>query len=283
MENLKRFIDAQVQFGHKTSNWNPKTAFFIWGQKGGIHIINIAETEKGLERAKKFLRDIAEQGKQVLLVGTKKAAQKSIEEVAKKTGMPYVNQRWVGGTFTNFPHVKKSFTRFGHMQDVLAKSSDFSYTKKELSTIQKSVERLQKNIGGITSLKHPGALLLIDIKKDHTALREARAANIPVVALVDTNDNPLGIDFVIPSNNDAQKAIALMLQELGQAIQEGVEIAKSKPVQAVETMQETDTIQPFFMEEDEDKQEENGRSKKSAVKQVRTQKAGARKQRPTSK
>src|SRR5262245_5668164 len=108
MESLKRFIDAQVQFGHKTSKWNPNMAPYIWGQKGGIHIINISETEKGLERAKKFLKDTVEQGKQVLLVGTKKAAQKSIKEVAEKTGMPYVDQRWVGGTITNFPHVRKS-------------------------------------------------------------------------------------------------------------------------------------------------------------------------------
>lgn len=282
MELLKRFIDAQVHFGHKTAKWNPHMQPYIWGAKNNIHIINISETEKSLDQAKKFLKGIAEQGRQILFVGTKKAAQKAIEEVAKKTGMPSVKQRWVGGTVTNFGNVKKSFARLLHMQDVVAKSSDFSYTKKELSTIQKNVERLQKNIGGIIGLKYPiGALVLVDIKKDQTALREARAAGVPVVAFVDTNDDPLLVGpngVVIPTNNDSPKAIALILEELGAAVQEGVEIAKSKPVQTLESQEAETASEPFFMEEDDASAESaQGRAKKGAFKQpIRASKAPKR-------
>jgi len=286
MELLKRFIDAQVHFGHKTSKWNPHMQPYIWGAKNNIHIINISETEKSLDQAKKFLKEIAEQGRQIMFVGTKKAAQKAIEEVAKKANMPFVSQRWVGGTVTNFGHVKKSFAKLLHMQDVITKSSEFAYTKKELSTIQKNVERLQKNIGGIIGLKYPiGALVLVDIKKDQTALREARAAGVPVVAFVDTNDDPLMVGqngVVIPTNNDSPKAIALILEELGAAVQEGVEVAKSKPAQSLEAQEVETTSEPFFMEEDDSSEEARARGKKGALKQTaRTPRAAKKPMRTT--
>lgn len=222
MINFRDLITRGAHFGHQTSRWNPRMAPFIWGQKNGIHIIDVSKTAQQLERAAKFLEQVAAEGKIVLFVGTKKAAQKPVEEAGKKLGMPYVNYRWVGGSITNYPQVKKSVTRLMHLEDVLAKSENFHYTKKELNTIGKMADRLTKNIGGIRTLKWPiGAVVVVDVKKETTAVREANYAQIPVVAMVDTNCDPTAISYVIPSNDDSPKAIEFVVDYLAQAVAAG--------------------------------------------------------------
>ena len=231
MVDFKDLIKAGIHFGHQTARWNPRMEPYIWGYRNGIHLIDVSKTAQQLERAAQFLEKVAAQCEQILWVGTKKPAQKSIETTAKTLKMPYVSDRWVGGTLTNFPQVKKSVTKLLHLEDVLARSASFHYTKKELSVFQKMVSRLQENVGGIRALKWPiGALVLVDIKKELTALKEARLAGVPVIAVVDTNCDPSLVDYVIQGNDDSPKAISYVIDYLGQAVQRGLE----HPVEKVE-------------------------------------------------
>ncbi len=226
--DLKDLIKTGIHFGHRTCRWHPLMNPYIWGQRGGVHLVNVAYTAQHLENAARILSDIAAQNKQVLFVGTKKAAQKAIETGAKETNMPYVNNRWIGGTLTNYSQVKKSVTKLMHFEDIIKRSADFNYTKKELSNFQKIIERLNENIGGIRQLSWPiGAVVLIDIKKEDTALREARAAGVPVIALVDTNCDPSLVNYVIPGNDDSPRAIAFVVDYLAQAVKQGTQKAKA--------------------------------------------------------
>lgn len=229
MIDFKDLIKAGLHFGHQTARWNPKMAHYIWGNRNGIHLIDVSKTANQLEQAAQFLESIAAKGTQILLVGTKKPAQKATEATAKAVNMPYVNERWVGGTLTNYPQVKKSVTKLLHFEDVLSRAGSFNYTKKELSIFQKLAGRLQDNVGGIRALKWPvGAIVLIDVKKELTALKEAHVAKVPVVALVDTNCDPSMVDYVIPGNDDSPKSVAFVLDYLGQAIQRGMARAEHK-------------------------------------------------------
>lgn len=222
MINFRDLIASGVHFGHQTSRWNPKMAPYIWGHKNGVHIIDVAKTAHHLEKAAKFLEQVAAEGKVVLFVGTKKPAQKTVEEAGKKLGMPYVSYRWVGGMLTNYPQVKKSVTRLLHLEDVLSKSENFPYTKKERGTMSKMVDRLNKNVGGIRTLRWPvGALVVVDVKKEATAIKEAMFAGVPVVAMVDTNCDPSSISHVIPANDDSPKSIAFVVDYLAQAVESG--------------------------------------------------------------
>lgn len=222
MIDLKSLVKAGVHFGHQSSRWCPRMAGYIWGQKNGVHLIDISKTAIQLERAAKFLENTIKEGKTVLWIGTKKPAQQSVKEAAEISGMPFVTHRWIGGTLTNRSQVQKSVTKFLHLGDVLKKSDKIHYTKKELNSFQKRVDRLEKNIGGIVKMKWPvGALVVVDVRKEQSAVKEARSMNIPVVALVDTNSDPLGIDFTIPANDDAPKAIKILVDYLAQAAQRG--------------------------------------------------------------
>ncbi len=226
MIDFRNLIKSGTHFGHHTARWNPKMAPYIWGFRSNIHLIDVSKTAHYLERAAQFLESIAAEGKQILWVGTKKPAQQSVGAVAKDLNMPYVTHRWVGGTMTNFPQVKKSVTKLLHFEDVVARASDSFYTKKEILTFQKKLDRLQKNVGGIRSLVWPvGALVVVDVKNESTAVSEAAAAGVPVVALVDTNCDPSMIDYVIPGNDDAPRAIAIVIEYLGQAAKRGVQKA----------------------------------------------------------
>jgi small subunit ribosomal protein S2 len=221
MVDIKDLLKAGVHFGHKTSRWSPKMNPFIWGSKNKIHLIDIAKTSFLLERAGNYLKNIASQGKSILFIGTKKAAQKSVLDIATKLKQPYVTNRWIGGTLTNFDQVKKAITRLLHLQDVIKKPTEH-YKKKELSMLQKEVERLEKNIGGILNLGFPpGAIVVVDAKKEASSIREALNANVPVVSMVDTNTDPAGINFVIPSNDDSPRSITFILEYLGAMIEEG--------------------------------------------------------------
>jgi len=227
MIDFRDLIKAGIHFGHQKSRWNPKMAPFIWGYKSGIHLVDVSKTAQALERASKFLEEVAAKGEQILWVGTKKSAQKVIEKNALVLEMPYVSNRWIGGTLTNFSQVKKSVTKLLHFEDVLVRSDNYPYKKKELLMYQKNVDRLKNNVGGICKLKWPiGALVVVDVKHEQTALREAQVAGIPVVALVDTNCDPSMVDYVIPGNDDSPKAVELIVNYLTEATKRGIEKVK---------------------------------------------------------
>ncbi len=224
MINLKDLLKAGVHFGHKTSRWSPKMNPFIWGSKNKIHLINIAKTGFLLERSGKFLQKVASQGKCILFIGTKKAAQNPILEITTRLNYPYVTNRWIGGTLTNFDQVKKAITRLLHLRDVVKKPTEH-YKKKELSMIQKEIGRLEKNIGGILNLTYPpGAIIVVDAKKERSAIREAVNANIPIISMVDTNTDPANINFVIPANDDSPRSITFILEYLATMIESGQKI-----------------------------------------------------------
>ena len=179
MIDLKKLIDNHVQFGHKSSSRHPKMDSYIWGRRNDIYLIDVSKTAHQLERAAEFLKSVAAAGKSILVVGTKKAAQPAVEKMAKELGIPNVTHRWIGGTLTNYRQIKKAVANYLHQQDVLAKSDQYPYTKKEFGKIQKNVERLEKNIGGITKLVWPvGAVIIIDVKKEHVAVKEAKFVEI---------------------------------------------------------------------------------------------------------
>ncbi len=227
MIDFRELIKAGVHFGHQTSRWVPKMKPYIWGVKNKVHLIDISKTAYQLEKAAQFLEGVAVEGKQILWVGTKRAAQEVIHTTATKLDMPYVNHRWIGGTLSNPEQVKKSVTKMLHYEDVLAKSEKFPhYTKKELNEFQKAVARLQTSIGGIRNLKWPlGAVVLVDVIKERSALREAVKMGIPVVAIVDTNGDPSFVDYVIPANDDAPRSIKVIIDYLLESVSKGQEAA----------------------------------------------------------
>ena len=233
MIDFRQLIDAGLHFGHQKSRWCPKMKPFIWGHRGGIHLIDISKTAHALEKTAAFLESIVAKGETVLWVGTKKSAKEMIGLIGHELKMPYVNYRWVGGTITNYNQVKKAVTKLLHYEDIISKSSKDStmYTKKELGRFQKLSERLERSVGGLKELRMPiGAVVLLDVRKEQTALLEANGANIPVIALVDTNADPSGIDFIIPGNDDSTKGIKFVLDYLSAAAKRGlaqkVEVAK---------------------------------------------------------
>lgn len=227
MRDLKQLfgelVKAGVHFGHQKSRWCPKMEPYIWGCKDNVHLINVRETASHLDKAEKFLESVAAEGKTILWVGTKKAASEPIAQAAKKVGMPYVNHRWLGGTLLNFSQVKKSLTRLLHYEDILAKAEENPfYTKKELNLFKKSVEKLEKTVGGIRKLALPiGAIVIVDVNKEQSAVREASAMGVPVVGFVDTNSDPSLVDFVIPTNDDSPQSINVILHYLLAAVEKG--------------------------------------------------------------
>ncbi|MBD3231888.1 30S ribosomal protein S2 [Candidatus Dependentiae bacterium] len=242
MIDLKDMLKAGIHFGHKSSRWSPKMRPFIWGEKNKIHLINVAKTAFLMERVGKYLNNLAADGKSVLWVGTKKPAQSIIKQASIETKMPFVINRWIGGTLTNFNQIKKAITRLLHLRDILKKPSAL-YKKKELSMIQKEVERLEKNIGGIIDLDFPpAAVIVVDAKKENSAVKEAISANIPVVAMVDTNTDPTGINFIIPANDDSPRSIEFVIHYLSSCIQDGKKLyneTKKEELTRSKTVQET--------------------------------------------
>jgi len=231
---LKRLVKNSVQYGHQTWRWCPKMKPYIWGQKGGVHLIDVSKTAYHLEKAARFLESVAAAGQPIVWVGTKKAAQAVIKKTAESINCPYVTHRWIGGTFTNPLQIKKSLTKLGHFEDILSKTDKQHYTKKEYGVFQKIVDRLLKNVGGIRTMGWPvGAVVIIDVRKEHVVVREAIAAGIPIVALVDTNGDPSMIDYVIPGNDDVPRSIATVADYLAQAVKRGQEKAEVKEAIAV--------------------------------------------------
>lgn len=228
MIDFKDLIKAGVYFGHKRSFWHPKMKPFIWGTKNRVHLIDVSKTALLLEHAGKQLKELSSTGKSILWVGTKKPARKSIEKISKSLGMPYVINRWIGGTLSNYSQIKKAITKLLHLQDVLKKSSSY-YTKKELVMLQKDIARLERNIGGIIDLVFPpAAIVIVDAKREHSAIKEAAVMNIPVIAIVDTNTDPSNINIVIPANDDSPGSIEFIIEYLGKCTAEGKKIADEK-------------------------------------------------------
>lgn len=230
MISFKELVGAGVHFGHETSRGIPNMLPYIWGVKNKVHLIDVSKTAMQMERSAAFLKEIASEGKQILWVGTKKPAREIIKAAAHSLDMPYVNHRWIGGTLSNFTQVKKSVTRLLHYEDVLAKTEKYPhYTKKELNEILKKVEKLTSIVGGIRNLTWPlGAIVLVDVNKEQSGLKEAVNMGVPVVALVDTNADPSLVDYVIPANDDAPRSIRIIIDYLARAAQDGKEAASRK-------------------------------------------------------
>lgn len=229
MIDFRELVKAGVHFGHQSSRWCPRMAPYIWGKKNGVHLIDVSKTANQLEKAAKFLGEVAGQGKTVLWIGTKKPAQGAIKEAAAIAQMPSVTHRWIGGTLTNRLEVKKSITKYLHLEDVLKKAEDTHYTKKELNSYKKRVDRLGKNIGGIIKMKWPvGALVVVDVRKEQSAVKEAAVMGIPVIALVDTNSDPSLVSYVIPANDDAPKSIKIITEYLAEAAKKGKEVFETE-------------------------------------------------------
>lgn len=251
--DLKVLIKNGVQFGHQTSKWNPKMAPFIYGSRNKIHLIDVSKTAHQLAKAAKFLEQTASEGRPILLVGTKKAAQNSILKLAKDLNLSFVNRRWVGGTFSNPRQVRKSVTNLLHYKDILSKASEHSYLKKELNVIMKKADRLEKIVGGISNLPWPvGAVVVVDVKKEHVCVKEAIAAGVPIVALVDTNSDPSGIEFVIPANDDAPRSVDLLMDFLGEAIKRGQAVAVKTKAEVINVADAFESVFGLTPEEEEE-------------------------------
>ena len=233
--DFRDLVKVGAHFGHLKSRLDPRMLPYIWGIKNNVYLIDVSKTATLLQKAANFLKDVAAEGKPILWIGTKKAAKDAINETAKKLDMPYVSHRWIGGTLSNYGQVKKSVTKYLHYEDVLAKAEKYPYyTKKELNTIAKNAEKLKKNIGGILNLTWPiGAVVVVDVSKEMSAVKEAATVGIPVVAIVDTNGDPSLADYVIPANDDSVRSIKLIVDYLQEAAQKGKAAAKeAKKVEA---------------------------------------------------
>ena len=219
---MKQLLEAGVHFGHQTRRWDPKMAEYIFQARNGIHIIDLQKTSKKIDEAYDFMRSQAEEGKKVLFVGTKKQAQECMKEAAEKSGMYYVNQRWLGGMLTNFGTIRKRVERLNELETMQEDGTFDVLPKKEVILLKKEMDKLQKNLGGIKDMAEiPGVLFVVDPKKERIAILEARKLNIPVVGLVDTNCNPEDVDYAIPGNDDAIRAVKLIADVMANAIIEG--------------------------------------------------------------
>lgn len=221
---MKSLLEAGVHFGHETKRWNPKMKKYIFGEKNGIYIIDLAKTSDAIARACDFLKNVAATGGYIIFIGTKKQAQEIIKEEASKCGMFYVNQRWLGGMLTNFQTIKKSIKRLLDIERMKEDGTMAKLSKKEAAALTREMVKLNKNLEGIRGMdKLPRAVFVIDSKKEDIAVKEARKLGIPVVGLVDTNSDPDLIDYIIPGNDDAIRSIRLVTNVVSEAVQDGKE------------------------------------------------------------
>ncbi|HIW39667.1 MAG TPA: 30S ribosomal protein S2 [Candidatus Eubacterium pullicola] len=220
--SMKQLLEAGVHFGHQTRRWNPKMAPYIFTERNGIYIIDLQKTVRKIDEAYAFMREVGESGRPVLFVGTKKQAQGAIKDEALRCGMYYVNQRWLGGMLTNWKTIS---TRIKRLNDIKAMEEDGTFeklSKKEVLMLQRELERLEKFLGGIKEMKEmPAAVFVVDPKKEKIAVKEARTLGIPVVGIVDTNCDPDDVDYIIPANDDAIRAVKLIASSMADAVIEG--------------------------------------------------------------
>ena len=243
---MKQLLEAGVHFGHQTRRWDPKMAEYIFQARNGIHIIDLQKTSKKIDEAYAFLKEQAEEGKTVLFVGTKKQAQECVKEAAEKSGMYYVDQRWLGGMLTNFDTIR---TRVQRLKDLEKMQEDGTFEvlpKKEVILLKKEMEKLERNLGGIKDMEEvPGVIFLVDPKKEHIAVLEAKKLGIPIIGLVDTNCNPEEVDYAIPGNDDAIRAVKLITDVMANAIIEGKQGESFEAEEVAEEVSE----EPASMEE----------------------------------
>ena len=217
--SMKQLLEAGVHFGHQTRRWNPKMAQYIFTERNGIHIIDLQKTVKKVNEAYLFARDIVADGGEILFVGTKKQAQSSIKEEAERSGMPYVNARWLGGMLTNFTTIRKRIGRLAQLRKMEADGTFDMLPKKEVIKLQGEIDKLEKFLGGIKEMhKIPGAIFIVDPRKERIAVAEAKKLNIPIIAIVDTNCDPDEVDAVIPGNDDAIRAVKLISEVIANAV-----------------------------------------------------------------
>ncbi|MBQ2815454.1 MAG: 30S ribosomal protein S2 [Clostridia bacterium] len=220
--SMKQLLEAGVHFGHQTRRWNPKMAEYIFAERNGIYIIDLQKTVKYLETAYNFVRDLSMEGKSILFVGTKKQAQDSVKEEAIRCEMPFVNARWLGGMMTNFTTIKLRIRRLNQLRKMEEDGTFELLPKKEVIKLKLEIEKLEKFLGGIQDMKElPGALFIVDPRKERIAVAEAKKLGIPIVAIVDTNCDPDEIDYVIPGNDDAIRAVKLIASAMASAVIEG--------------------------------------------------------------
>ena len=226
---MRELLEAGVHFGHQTRRWNPKMKRFIFGERGGIYIIDLQKTAQSLEEAESFVRNLAERGGTVLFVGTKKQAQDGIEEDAKRVGMPYVNHRWLGGLLTNWRTISERIEHLHELRRLRDEGQLALLPPKERISLQGDLEKLESNLGGVADMrKQPDAVFIVDLRKEQLAVREARRLGLPVIALVDTNCDPDEADFVIPGNDDAIRSCSLIIR----AVADGIAAGKAKATPA---------------------------------------------------
>ena len=239
--SMKQLLEAGVHFGHQTRKWNPKMSKYIFNSRNDIHIINLEDTVVLIDKAYDYIKSVASEGKTILFVGTKKQAQKAIEDEAKRCGMYYINSRWLGGTLTNFKTIRSRVERLNKLEN-MEKVGEFNLLpKKEVIKLKAERDKLEKNLGGIKEMtKLPDVLFVVDTKKEHIAVQEAKTLGIPVVALLDTNCDPEPIDYVIPGNDDAIRAVSLIAGAMANAVieaKEGVAPALGEETQNAENME----------------------------------------------
>ena len=239
--SMKQLLEAGVHFGHQTRRWNPKMAPYIFTERNGIYIIDLQKTVKKLEEAYMFVRDVAANGDSVLFVGTKKQAQDSVKEEAERAGMHYVNARWLGGMLTNFRTIRRRIDRLSQLRKMEEDGTFDLLPKKEVVKLQLEIEKLEKFMGGIKDMKKlPGAMFVVDPRKEKIAVSEARKLGIPVVAIVDTNCDPDEVDYVIPGNDDAIRAVKLISQTMANAVLEGKQGEQNEVEAAPEEMEKAE-------------------------------------------
>ncbi len=250
---MKELLEAGVHFGHQTRKWNPKMKRYIYGGRNGIYIIDLHQTLKLFDVARDFIQEVVGNGDSVLFVGTKKQAQDAVEEAARGCGMYWVNQRWLGGMLTNYKTIKIRIDRLAELRKMEEEGTLERLTKKEAALLREEMEKLERVLGGIKSMpKLPGAIYIVDLKKEHIALAEARKLEIPVVAIVDTNCDPDEVDYVIPGNDDAIRAIKLITGKIAEAIVEIRPVEVEDAVEEVEEAEEEEKPEPVDAIADED-------------------------------
>ena len=236
---VSRLLEAGIHFGQRRGNWNPKMEPYIWGVRNGLHIIDIRETVKGLLRAKKFIQDTVADGKDVVFVGTKRQAQSAVQKYASEAGMPWVTERWLGGTLTNFTTIRSRLKRLDELEQLVDSGEIETYSKKMTSQLMREKAKITRNLDGIRNMsKLPGAMVVIDANVETNALREATALRIPTIGLIDTDGNPELVDIPIPGNDDSLRSIEVVIADLMSAVSEGLQSRRASEAAAAKKIED---------------------------------------------
>jgi small subunit ribosomal protein S2 len=278
--SVQDLLDAGLHFGHQTKRWNPKMKRYIHGAKNGIYIIDLNKTLSQLELAKVFLNDVIMRGEKVLFVGTKKQSREIFQETAEKTNQPYVIHRWLGGMLTNNKTIRSSVARMRELQKMEKDGTMDKLLKKEVSVLRRELAKLERNLSGIASMeKKPGALFVVDLKREHLALAEAKRLNIPVVALVDTNADPDLVDYPIPGNDDSLRSVGLIADVLGETIKAADEVYAAKAKAEREAREAAEAVERekarAAREERQKKEAEDKKKREEVLKKIKEQKKKA--------